>query len=157
MQNSEQAVTFLGLEPRIIERLRRAGLEDDGVWILSIAEVADATEQSLPKPSVRVAFGGHSIVQDAAPLPPGWVRIEQTWLAVPAVRNVREMASGAAARHDISRVIDRVFDALEGWNPGGGYGVLRAATPGYRPVALDGSLYVPLAFTSTFRRQTTCL
>ncbi|MDR0717518.1 MAG: hypothetical protein LBF50_08890 [Azoarcus sp.] len=153
---SGDCVTFLGLEPRIIERLARSGLPDDGVKILSIADVADATEQSLPKPSVRVAFGGYTIVQDATPLPPGWARIEQTWLVVPAVRNVREMTTGVAARHDASNLIDRVFDALEGWNPGDGYGVLKAATPGYRPVALDGSLYVPLAFTSTFRRHTTC-
>ncbi|MDR2091927.1 MAG: hypothetical protein LBP58_01180 [Azoarcus sp.] len=69
---------------------------------------------------------------------------------------MREMHTGAAARQDVSGIVDYILDTLDAWNPGNGYGVLRAATPSFAAVALEGSLYIPTAFTSTFRRSTLC-
>lgn len=148
--------TFLGLEPLIVARLDGAVRAALKVPVLSTADIAGATEASLPKPSVRVAYSGHQVVQGNAPLPPGWALIEQTWIVVPAVRNVRDIKTGAAPRADASPLCDAVLDALDGWNPGGGYSPLKSVTPGIRPATLDGCTYVPLAFTSRFRRTTQC-
>lgn len=152
---SAQRPTFLGLEPILLDRLESVL---SGVCrVLSLAEVAGATEASLPKPSVRLAYFGHQVVSDGnTPLPPGWAQIEQTWLVVPAVRNVRDLSSGAPGRAEISPLCDAVFDALDGWHPGGGYGRLKSITPGLRPATIDGCTYVPLAFVSRFRRSTEC-
>lgn len=150
------APTFLGLEPLIINRLIESPLTDLGVRVLAVKDFGSVAESSLPKPSVRVAFVGHRILADNGPVAPGWARVEQTWLIVPAVRNVREMQTGAAAREDISPLIDIAFDALDGWPPGNGFGVLTSVTPGAAPSVYEGSLFVPLAFTSTFRRRRTC-
>lgn len=146
--------TFLGLEPLLVARLEHA--LPAGCRVLTLAEVAGATEASLPKPSVRVAYLGHRIVASDAPLPPGWAQIEQTWLVVPAVRNVRDIGSGAPGRADISPLCDAVLDALDGWAPGHGYGALKSATPGLAATTLEGCTYVPLAFTTRFRRTTEC-
>lgn len=148
--------TFLGLEPLLVERLSSA--LPGNVRVLSLAEVAGATEASLPKPSVRVAYFGHQVVppQGGAPLPPGWVQVEQTWLVVPAVRNVQDIKAGAPGRAEISPLCDVVLDALDGWQPSGGYGRLKSITPALRPATIDGCTYVPLAFTTRFRRTTEC-
>lgn len=148
--------TFLGLEPLIVARLEALVRDALSVHVLSTADLAATTEASLPKPSVRVAYGGHRIIQEAAPLPPGWAHVEQTWVVVPAVRNVRDIKAGAAPRADASVLCDAVLDALDGWNAGNGYGALRSATPGFAPATIDGCTYVPLAFTSRFRRTTQC-
>ena len=148
--------TFLGLEPLIVARLDATVRSALQVPVLSTADIAGATEASLPKPSVRVAYGGHQVVQSGAVLPAGWALIEQTWIVVPAVRNVRDIRAGAAPRADASPLCDAVLDALDGWAPGGGYGPLKSVTPGLRPATLDGCTYVPLAFTSRFRRTTQC-
>ena len=148
--------TFLGLEPIILDRLIDR-VRPMGVHVLSIADVAGAKEASLPKPSVRVVYAGHRIVRDpAVPLPPGWSMIEQTWLAVCAVRNVRDIKSAQSARSDASPIIDAVFDALDGFKPAGGYQTLASATPPAAPVTLDGCIYLPLAFTTKFRRTSQC-
>jgi len=124
--------------------------------VLSTADLPAPTEASLPKPSVRVAYGGHRIIQEAAPLPPGWAHVEQTWVVVPAVRSVRARTQSAHHGADASVLCDAVLDALDGWNAGNGYGALRSATPGFAPATIDGCTYVPLAFTSRFRRTTQC-
>jgi hypothetical protein len=149
------APTWLGLEPLIIARLEPVSVPLNAA-VLSVADLAGVLERDLPKPSVRVVYGGHQIVRDDKPLPPGWALIEQTWIVVPAVRNVRDIRSGAAGRADASPLIDAAFDALDGWAPGGGYSPLKSITPGLRPATVEGCTFVPLAFTSRFRRSQTC-
>lgn len=148
--------TFLGLEPLIVARLEATVRAELSVAVLCTADIAGVTEASLPKPSVRVAYDGHQVVRGDAPLPPGWSLIEQTWLIVPAVRNVRDIKSGTAPRADASVLCDAVLDALDSWAPGGGYGPLKSVTPGLSPATIDGCTYIPLAFTSRFRRITQC-
>lgn len=148
--------TFLGLEPLIVERLQAFRLPGNA-RVLTVAEFAGAQEASLPAPSVRVAYAGHRIASDSStPLPPGWALIEQTWLVVAAVRNVRGIKSGSASRMDASPLCDAILDALDGWMPGKGYTQLRSATPGLAALTQDGNTYIPLAFTSRFRRTTAC-
>lgn len=147
--------TFLGLEALIVERLQAANLPA-GARVLSVEDLSEAREASLPKPSVRVVYGGHRIIADGSPLPPGWAMVEQTWLAVVAVRNVRDIKAGAAARGEASPLCDAVLDTLDGWSPGGGYGTLKSATPGLGPLTVEGCSYVPFAFVSRFRRSKEC-
>ncbi|THF60907.1 phage tail terminator protein [Pseudothauera rhizosphaerae] len=145
--------TFLGLEPLIVARLEdtvRAALQ---VAVLSTADIAGATEASLPKPSVRVVYGGHRYVRVGNG---GLPMVEQTWLAVPAVRNVRSMQSGAPGRAEISPLCDAVLDALEGWSPKHGYGRLESVTPSLGPATFEGCTFVPLAFLSRFSRSQSC-
>ncbi len=154
---SDLRPTFLGLEPLLVARLEDA-LQPlpENVRVLCVADMAGVLEKDLPKPSARIVYGGHQVVPSKDPLPPGWALIEQTWLVVPAVRNVRNIKAGTAGRADASPLIDAVWDALDGWRPGGGYSQLKSVSPGLRPATVEGCTYVPLAFTTRFRRNQTC-
>lgn len=150
---------FLGLEPLIVARLQAVLAERMPVTVLTMADVDGVTEASLPKPSVRIAYFGHQVVQDKAPLPPGWALMEQTWLVVPAVRNVRHLRdnlAGDVSRAEASPLCDAVLDALDGWRPGGGYGALASVTPQLRPATVEGCTFIPFAFVSRFRRSQSC-
>lgn len=148
---------ILGLEPLMVARLV-AEVTLPGVRVLSIADVAEAKEASLPKPSVRVVYYGYQVLpeKDGAPRPPGWALIEETWLAVPAVRNVATLREGAPSRAEAVPLVDATLEALDGWNPGEGYSPLKCITPPLRPATIDGCTYVPLAFTTRFRRKKSC-
>lgn len=152
---SDPRPTWLGLEPLIAARLAPVAAAH-GAHVLSAADLAGATEASLPKPSLRIVYAGHAVLRPDGPAAPGFGQIEQTWLVVPAVRNVADIKSAAPARRDASPLVDAVWDALDGWNPGSGYGRLVSVTPPSRPLTLEGVIYVPLAFTTRFRRNPPC-
>ena len=147
--------TFLGMEPLLVARLEEA-LAPLAARVLCVADMAGVLEKDLPKPSARIVYGGHQVVRDDKPQAPGWALIEQTWLVVPAVRNVRDIKTGTAGRAEASPLIDAVWDALDGWRPGSGYSPLKSVTPGLRPATVEGCTYVPLAFTTRFRRNQSC-
>lgn len=146
------AGTFLGLEPLILARLREHMPAD--VAVLSAADVSVSLEASLPKPSVRLLYGGHSIKNEGR-RPPGWAAIEQTWIVVAAMRNVADIRGGAPSRADVSPLVDTAFLALDGWSTHG-YGTLTSVTPPVQSANIDGVAYIPLAFSASFRLKKDC-
>jgi len=92
---------------------------------------------------MHVVYQGYRVVETR---PDGRAaRIQQTWLVVVAVRNVRDARTGLAARADAGGLADAVIGALMGWQPDGASRPLtlaQAPRAGYRA----GHVYLPLAF-----------
>lgn len=137
---------FLALEPLLLERLR-AQLADvvPTVQLLAASDLAHVTEATQPTPAVHLIYDGYSVTesrQDGSA-----VRIDQTWLTTVAVRNLKDMRSGSAARAEAGLIARRVTQALMGYRP----------EPGAKPLRLvngpaagfsNGFQYLPLAFAA---------
>ncbi len=134
-------MSFLALESALVERLK-ARLPA-GAHVLTRADLASVTEGSQPTPAVHVVYQGYRVAESR---PDGRAaRLQQTWLVIVAVRNVRDAAAGSAARGDAGSLADAVIAALMGWKPAGVNKPLKlvnAPASGYRA----GHLYLPLAF-----------
>jgi hypothetical protein len=113
------------------------------VHVLSSADLAGVTEATQPTPAVHVVYHGYRVTESRSD--GRGARLEQTWLATVATRNVRDLRTGGAARLDAGQIAARVASALMGFKP----------TPASKPLRLvdapaagygDGFAYMPLAF-----------
>ncbi|MHB9021304.1 MAG: phage tail terminator protein [Halothiobacillus sp.] len=138
---------FFDLEPLMVARLM-APVETIKGHVLSMADWVGAQESGLPKPSVRVTYHTLGINADAST-----TVVEQTWLTVIAVQNVKGIKSGTAARNDAMPFVDTVFDLLDHWRIGNGFKQLMPVTPPVRGSIYMGVLYVPLAWKTSFTRD----
>lgn len=142
------SVGWFDFEGLALERLNSAVTAGDlPLNVLSIDDINGVKEASLPKPSVRLAYGGHRITTDS-----GISTVDQTWLTVLALRNVRGIKQGTAARSAASPLVDIVFDLFLGWQPAKGFKALVPATSPVKSSMYQGVIYVPLAWTASFRR-----
>lgn len=142
--NVLEANDFLAMEADLVERLKSAfvGLSP-AVHVLTAADLADVSEANQPTPAVHVVYGGFRVLEARKD---GMVsRLDHTWLAVTAARNVSDARRGAAARREASRLMARAGAALAGFKPTGATGPLRL-TPAPRPGFRAGYQYLPLAF-----------
>lgn len=136
----------LALEPLLIARLKEqvTGFRD----VLGMADLAAMQEASQITPAAHVIYQG-----DTFPAKDGGGKhstlVEQTWLVVVAVRNVRDTIGGAAARVEAGELITQTLKALSNWRP----------EPELRPLVLvnppkpgfnAGFAYFPLAFKFVF-------
>ncbi|MEW5972337.1 MAG: Gp37 family protein [Pseudomonadota bacterium] len=132
----------MNLETAMIERLK-ARLPS-GVHVFSAADLADVAEGSQPTPAVHVVYHGDRPLEVNSS--GRTARVEQTWLVVAAVRNVRDARVGSGARQDGMALLDQVRRALMGFQPEGASTPLKlAAAP--RPGFRAGFQYLPTAFT----------
>lgn len=111
---------FLDLEPLLIARLK-AKLAST-IHVGPIADLAAVQTGALPVPGVFVWYRGYRIL---GPLPAGAVKVEQRFLTVVAVRNVRDIVSGAPARSDAGPIMSDVLTALDRYLPGGDFKALQ--------------------------------
>lgn len=104
-----EANAFMALEPRLVALLKKA-LEgmSPAVHVLTAAELGDVQEAKQYTPAVHLVYGGYRIAQDIGT---AW-RLEHTWYAVTAVRNVAQVKSGAAGRQDAGAIATAVALAL---------------------------------------------
>jgi hypothetical protein len=134
------------LEPLLQARLQEQ-LADitPKVHVLAASDLAGVTEATQVTPAVHLLYRRYSITESRAD--GRAVRMEQTWLAVVATRNVRNLRSGAAARADAGLIARRVASALMGFVPALGIKPLRLTTA---PDAGNsgGYQYLPLAFVT---------
>lgn len=138
------ADNFLALEALLIARLNEQ-LADltPKVKVHSAVDLAGVAEEQQITPAVHVIYRGYRVVETR---PDGRaVRMEQTWLAVVATTNKRNLRTGEAARNEAGLIARRVCSALMGFR----------ATPASRPLRLtdgpeagfsNGFQYLPLAF-----------
>lgn len=135
---------FLAPEADIVARVKEA-LADvrPQVHVLTARELAALKEESQPTPAVHVIWNGFQVAEsreDGA-----MSRLAHTWLVVAAVRNVRTIRTGEAARTEAGELLARAGAALMGFRPRNVHGPLRLASApaaGHGP----GVMYVPLAF-----------
>lgn len=105
----DEANAFMALEPRLVALLKQAlaGMSP-AVHVLTAAELVDVQESKQLTPAVHVVYGGYRIAEDIGT---AW-RLEHTWYAVTAVRNVAQVKSGAAGRQDAGVIATAVALAL---------------------------------------------
>ena len=145
---------FLAPEPHIVARLKEA-LADvrPQVHVLTAADLALVKEENQPTPAVHVIWQGLRPLESRADGQAA--RLDHTWLIVSAVKNVRTLKSGQAARSEVGELAARVGEALMGFRPPNVAGPMRLApAPGAGHSA--GFVYLPLAFLveSVFKAQT---
>jgi hypothetical protein len=137
-----EANNFMALESHLVElvRLAVAGMSP-AVHVLTAAELGDVKESAQRTPAVHVIYGGYSVAED---LGTAW-RLEHTWYAVAAVRNVGAQRTGAAARAEAGPLVVRVIGALAGARVPGATKPLQMVTPPKAGYA-TGFQYIPSAF-----------
>ena len=137
-------VNHLALEPLLIARIKAAvpGFRA----VLGMADLASMQEAGQTTPAAHVIYQG-----DAYPPGAGSSTrlVEQTWLVVVAVRNVRDTVGGSAAREEAGVLISQVLTALSGWRCAPEEKPLTLVTPP-RPGFNAGYAYFPLAFKFSF-------
>lgn len=123
---TEQSNAFMALEPRLVALLKQAldGMSP-AVHVLTAAELADVQESKQLTPAVHVVYGGYRIAEDIGT---AW-RLEHTWYAVTAVRNVAQVKSGAAGRQDAGVIATAVALALADARVAGAAEPLTLITP----------------------------
>lgn len=137
---------LLALRPLLVARLAEKLVDmSPKVHVLTAADLAAVTESTQLAPAIHVIYLGYRIVESASN--GSLVRIEQTWLAVVATRNLRAMVSGEAALEDAGLIAMRACHALMGFKP----------SPMSKPLRLvdgpnggfsAGFQYLPLAFAA---------
>jgi hypothetical protein len=135
---------LLELEPLLMARLAEQLADmSPKVHVLAAADLASVTEATQVTPAVHVLYRNYAITESRSD--GRAVRMDQTWLAVVATRNVQNLRSGAAGRADAGLIARRVTQALMGFKP----------TAISKPVRLtnapdagnsNGYQYLPLAF-----------
>lgn len=113
------------------------------VHVMSAADLAGVTEATQVTPAVHVVYQGYRVTETRSD--GTVVRIEQTWLATVATRNVKNTRTGDAARAAAGLIAGRVAQALMGFKPVIAAKPLRLVNgPGAGFNA--GFAYLPLAF-----------
>lgn len=142
---------FFALEALILERLKAASLP--GVRkVGTAADIAAVAEAQQTTPAVYLIYGGYRPTQMREGSGGRVQELEQTWVAVVAVRNVRDMA-GTAAREDAGPIINAVLASLQGWKPTADFRELHLSDPP-PPEFTEGFGYYPLAFQTRFVSKT---
>lgn len=138
------ADNLLALGPLIVARLaeKLADLEPK-VHVLEAADLIGVAEATQFTPAVHVVYQDYSPPESRSD---GLAaRMEQTWLVVVAVRNMRDLRTGDAARADAGQIASRVLQALMGFKPEPAskpLRLVRGPAAGFRA----GFQYLPLAF-----------
>lgn len=146
MAAPENLQNFMLLQSELVQRLHaRLEAQHPAVYVLTGAELAEVVEEQQLTPAVHLVYQSYKVAESR---PDGRaIRIEQTWLAVVACRNVRSLKSGEAARDQAGALAYQVMTALVGWQPACGCKPLRLESgpaAGYS----GGHQYLPLAFVA---------
>jgi phage gp37-like protein len=140
------AGNFLALESELVARLKEC-LADQvpPVYVLTSSELADVAEEKQLTPAVHVMYQGYRPVETRSD---GAIsRVQQTWLAVVATRNTRNLVSGGDARQEAGALAGLVSGALMGFNPASAAKPLMLAAAPSAEYS-GGHQYLPLAFTT---------
>lgn len=137
---------FLALEPLLVERLNEQLADlSPKVRVLHAVDLAGVTEDQQVTPAVHLLYRGYRIVESRHDGQAA--RIEQTWVAVVATRNMRALRTGEAARADAGVIARRVLGALMGFKPSATSKPLRPVD-GPEAGFTAGFQYLPLAFVA---------
>lgn len=150
-----QAADYLALEGLIVARLA-AQTAMPAKRVLTAPDIEQVEEARQTTPAYHVIYAG-----DRAPSGGGGAArsryqvVEQLWLVVVAVKNVRDVRRGQAAREQAGPWVTELIAALQGWRPGDDYNELQRDL-GAPPAAYQaGYFYVPTLWAVTFSTQGT--
>lgn len=141
-----EPLDFWALEAELLERLRSTvGTNQPGLHLLGAADLAGVTEERQLSPAVHVLYQGYQVKELNSR--GNVARVQQTWLAVVATRNVRALKAGAESNGQAGLLAGQVLQALMGWQPPSATKPLSlGGAPGPRFAA--GHHYLPLAFST---------
>ena len=114
------------------------------VHVLSTKDLAGVTEATQLTPAVHLVYDAYKITERRSD--GSAVKLAQTWLAVVTTRNMKDLASGAAARSDAGAIAFRVAAAFMGFRPEGACSAMQL-DDGPRAANSAGFQYLPLAFS----------
>lgn len=147
------APDLLALESALLERLRTAlAGQVPPVHVLSQDDLAGVAEEKQLVPAVHVVYQRYRVAESRSDGKAA--RIEQSWLAVVATRNTRNLASSSGARTQAGLLAGVVLQALMGWRAPGTAGPCKLVD-GPGAAFGKGFGYLPLAFTAELTVSTT--
>lgn len=145
------ANNLFAIEGELVARLQAQLIDlTPKVAVLVGADLAGVTEESQVTPAVHVVYQGYRVLESRSD--GRAARMEQTWLVTTAVRNVRHLRTGAAARVDAGLIALRVAQALMGFKPASADKPLRLADAPSAGFS-GGYQYTPLAFLAELTLQ----
>lgn len=141
---------FLGLGALLVDRLA-ADLPPQ-VRAATLHDLASVANGQQAVPAVFIAYDGYRVADASLD---ARIIVEQSWLTVVTVRNVRDASVGEHARSEAGAIAARVIETLH-----------RARFPGVKPLRFAsaprpgfsaGYYYLPLAWTAPLiLRSETC-
>jgi hypothetical protein len=134
---------YLELEPIIIERWKTQMPEL--VNVVAIADLPDIMQVSQSVPAGIVYYDGDNIGTNTDR--GASQGVDQRWALVVAVRNVRDVREGSAARQEAGPLISKTLNVIAGWKPKEGYKEFRRIS-GPGPAYTKGFAYFPLLFST---------
>ena len=136
----------MALEPLLLARLAEQLADlSPKVHVLGAVDLDGVTEEKQLTPAVHVVYQSYHVAEASSS--GRMARVEQTWLATVAVRNMKSPRTGTAARTDAGLIAGRVALALMGFKPDMASKPLRLVDgPGAGFSA--GFMYLPLAFAT---------
>lgn len=135
---------LMALEPVLLTRLsEQLATLSPRVHVLVAADLEGVTEATQVTPAVHLVYQGYRVVEGNSS--GRTVRLEQTWLATVATRNMKNLRTGEAARADAGQIASQVAQALMGFKPAQASKPLRLVD-GPSAGFSKGFAYLPLAF-----------
>lgn len=135
---------FMEPEAHIVARLKDAFADrKPAVHVLTKSDLAGIKEELQPTPAVHVIWNGFRVLESR--FDGKSARLDHTWLVVSAVKNVRTLKSGEAARSEAGELAALAGAALMGFRPPNVAGPMRLA-PAPGAGHSGGFMYLPLAF-----------
>lgn len=131
---------FTDIESALVTLLKEAL---PGVHVLTATDLSDIEEDRQPTPAVHVIYNGFRVMETRSDGKAA--RVQQTWLTVVCIRNVRNRGSGSAARQDAVTLTDKLTGVLMGRLLAGSNRPLMIETPP-RPGGMNGFSYTPLSW-----------
>ncbi|MDC8804218.1 hypothetical protein PRZ61_12275 [Halomonas pacifica] len=144
---------YLAAEGLIMAHLEAELADIQGLKIMTAADVGGVDFMRQHTPAVHVVYTGDQVPGGNATDEGDYHVLKQRWMAVVAVRSVRDQVSGKASREAAGPILSRVLKALSGWRPGPGYGTLvriNAPVPQYHK---GGYVRFPLQFETVLVTQ----
>jgi len=137
---------YLAAEPLIVARIQAKVAGLNLKTVIDIANIEDAFEYQQGFPAVFVSYYGDIIGANAGD-GAGQI-VQQSYVVMPAVQNVRDTLGNSAARREVGPILFAVNEALLGWPPSADHGPLRKATSPRAPNK-PGLAYFPQVFTTS--------
>jgi len=151
MTATSNAADYLALEDLIVARLQAETAMPDR-QVLTAPDIEEVEEQQQTTPAYHVIYAGDRAAGGARGVAANARAqvVEQLWLVVVAVKNVRKVRRGKAAREDAGPWVTEAIAALQGWKPASGYSHVQRDLSAPPAAYQAGYFYVPTLWAVTF-------
>lgn len=139
---------FFAAAPLLVERLQARVPMLAAVLVATDATAAQ--ESAQPTPAAHVIYLGYRIAEQQS----GLLRIEQHWMTVIAVRDLRQTTREVPAQVTAGPLVGAVVNALAGWQPRQDHSAL-ALMNGPAAAYAPGAAWIPLVWRTLVQWRST--